>query len=411
MKNKSQKKEKAKIDTKKLIPIIVAAMLALIVLFGAVLGIIALVREVNAVVSYNGVTLTEGVTAYLASTFKQSYLLHLNREGYDAMDTEVFWESEDMDGVVFGDSLYRECETYIRNITAAAYLFDLYGSLSSEAKEEINKGVAEVLDYKADGSVKKFNEMSKDMGFTYSDFVAASEIVYKAEHAAEVIYGADGSLVASDVGFCEQYLAEYAHVRLLYIRHNDAFVLDEDGNRIVEDGRDKLEALSSDQKAKRQADIAALIEAIDNIALGLDGQMSEIYFNSQYETYNDDPDNAAGGYYFSANSAYALGFAEMYYDVVKSALDMKVGGFDYVDVDEDGDDIVDLTVFIYRFDPTPYAYASSAYAHFFEDFYINAASYHFDKLLEELTPSVNIKESYSNVDVLSLSPNGTFYIS
>ena len=166
MKNKSQKKEKTKIDTKKLIPIIVAAMLALIVLFGVVLGIIALVREVNAVVSYNGVTLTEGVTAYLASTFKQSYLLHLNREGYDAMDTEVFWESEDMDGVVFGDSLRRECETYIRNITAAAYLFDLYGSLSSEAKAEINKGVAEVLDYKADGSVKKFNEMSKDMGFT-----------------------------------------------------------------------------------------------------------------------------------------------------------------------------------------------------------------------------------------------------
>lgn len=408
MKHKSSTPKENKTDTKKLIPIIVAAMLALIIIFAAVLGIIAFVREATAVVSYNGIALSEGVTAYLASTFKHSYMRYLNEGGYDAIDSSVFWESEDLDGVKFGEGLRRECEAYIRNVTASAYLFDLYGSINAVAKAEIEANIAEILDFQADGSEKKFNEISKDMGFTYSDFVTATEMLYKAEHAVEVIYGEDGSGIASDVAFLETYLKEYSRVRLLYVRHNDAFATDEDGNRIVEGGRDKLEELSDAEKAKRKEDIAALIRAIDNIDLGLDGQMSELYFNSQYETYNDDPDNAAGGYYFSSTSSFSIGFAEMYYDVVMMALDMDIGDFGYVDVDEDGDDLVDVTVFIYRFDTTPYAYASSAYAHFFGDFYTNAASSHFDKLLSELAPDVAVKDAYKEIDLVALNSNGRF---
>ena len=409
---KKTKDGKRKLDTKKLIPIIIASALALIIIFGATLGIIALVREVNSVVSYDGTALTEGVTLYLASSFKQSYLRHLANIGVDYIDSELFWESSDIDGTPYGDKLRAACESYIRKVAVAASLFDRYASISAEQREKLNTGIAEVLDYKADGSVKIFNEMAAPMGFTYSDFVAGCEILFKAENAVAAIYGADGSALATqaNISILEEYLGEYAYVKLVFVRHRDRFVLDENGNRIVEDGRDKLESLTAAEREERRADIDEIIASIDSVAVGGDGQMSELYFASLYEKYNDDPKYSSLGYYFSANSELTLGYAEMYGNVVSGALAMDVGDYGYYDVDEDGDDVVDLTVFVHRMAVKSGAYAESAYAEFFEDFYVDAANYHFEKAVDDLAPSVNVKDGYGRINVITLAPNGKFYL-
>ena len=66
----SNKKEK---NTKRILPIIICSFLALLLVFGIVLGTIALIKEMRSVVSYNGVRIDKGVASYLAATYKATY--------------------------------------------------------------------------------------------------------------------------------------------------------------------------------------------------------------------------------------------------------------------------------------------------------------------------------------------------
>ena len=409
---KKNERAKPKIDTKKIIPIILAAILALILVFGVVLGVITMVREMTAVVSYNGITINKGVASYLAASFKHTYLRYLAQSGVNAYDGRAFWISESEDGRTYGELFKTECETYIRNVAVGAYLFERNAVISPVARKWIDENVREVLDFKAGGSEKKFNEEAAKMGFTYADFVTATELLYKAENAMASIYGVDGSVLASssNISVCEEFLKEYAHVKLLFIRTDDKFVLDENGNRVTEGGRDKLEELSLDEKAERRNDIADISLAIDNVASGGDGQMSSVYFNSFYKKYNDDPQHSASGYYLSPYSEYTTVFADMYLDVVERSLKLEVGGYDKATVDEDGDGDIDAYIFISREAVTPFAYTSSTYEEFFEDFYVDAAAYHYERESATLSTDVNVKPDYYDIDVVALPANTKFKI-
>lgn len=410
---KKKEREVKPLDTKKIIPIAIAVILAVVLLIGIVLGVITAVKELTAAVSYNGVTISEGVASYLAATFKQAYLRRLNASGINAYDGRAFWISENDEGKTYGELFLSECEAYIRSVAVSAYLFERNAGLTSTAREWIDRNVKEVLEYKADGNVAKFNEEAAKMGFTYQDFAVATELLYKAENAVAAIYGEDGSVLASpsNVYICEEFLKEYAAVKLIFIRLNDKFLLDDEGNRVTEGNRDKLEDLSSSEKAERQEDIENIKAAIENLTTGADNQMSTVYFDSFYSKYNDDPENAALGYYFSYTSDYSIDFSEMYREVVLASLELEVGGFDLVVVDEDDDGRNDVAVAIARINTTPYAYASSAYEAFFGDFYLDCASDHYEELLLELMPSVNLKDGYKKIDVIALPANSKFKIS
>jgi len=162
--NSCQNNKSDSTRVRKIIPIIIGSLLALAILFGAVLGTVALVREANSVVSYNGITVSRGVASYLASTYKATFISSLRSTGVIVSDAQFFWNkvAEGYEDTTYGDLLRRDGEKYIRGVLVRAYLFDRYSSLDSSAREWIDTNVKEILDYKADGSIKKFNETLSD---------------------------------------------------------------------------------------------------------------------------------------------------------------------------------------------------------------------------------------------------------
>ncbi|MBR2929701.1 MAG: hypothetical protein IKC32_00595 [Clostridia bacterium] len=368
--------EKKPKGTRLILPIIICSVLAAVLLFGIVMGSIALARELGAVVSYGGVTVDRGVASYLASTYKAQ------------------------GGEADGEAI----ERYIRSVVAAAYLFDRNASLSDTDREWIKTNTAEILDYKAGNSKAEFNKLAADMGFSYDDFVRATELIYKAAVAKEAIYGVGGARLAysQNSSLVSKYYAKYSHVKIIFIRTEDRFLLDEDGNRVKdEDGNDKLVDLSDYECELVREDIEEIRELMEGANTGGEVQMSLETFNSYYKTYNDDPQNADNGYYFAPASAYTAEYMEEYPNLIAKALSMSVGEYALT---EDGDTVCA----IYKYGNVLHDYVSSSASHFFTDFYSDAADFLFAEALDELIADVKVKDSYYAIDVAALKKNNLF---
>lgn len=386
--------------------IIIAAALGAILLLGVILGVVLVVREAGAVVSYGGVTITEGVASYIASTTKATYIGSLRDKGIEAYDDAQFWQSEYKDGMTYKDDFARQLEGYIRRVAVSAYLFDRHTALDSAARAWINEKTTEVLDHTAGGSISAFNKEAEPMGFTYSDFCLATELLYKAERAVNAVYGEGGVGLATDANLyiCEEYLKEYAHVKLLYIRTSDKFLTDDNGNRVVENGKDVLTPLSNDEKAARLKHIAEISAAIDALKTGGNGRITEQYFNSFYEYYNDEPEYSKSGYYFKSGAAYTEWYREnVYSDVVDMALSMNVGEFEIVKRDE-------AVIVIYRTECPTGAYMAYGLEDFFVDFYERCATEHLYDMVTELLPEVVVKDAYHNINLVKIYQNTKFKI-
>ncbi len=413
------KGSKKTVNTRKIIPIVICVILALILLLGIVLGTVSIVKEALAVVSYSGITMDGGVASYLKATYKVKFIEKLKRQlqGKDVnvTDTNYFWSlvADGYQDTTYGDLLERDVEKYVRSVAVGAYLFDRYSSLDAEAREWISTSTDAVLLREAQGSREKFNELASPMGFDWDDFEHATELIYKAEHAMGVIYGEGGSVLsyAGSESECNRYFSNYKRIRILYIRTQDKFVIDEEtGNRVTENGKDKTVALTDAEKAERRADIADIKASINAIAENTNGQMSEEYFNSFYLNkdgsykYNDDPDRAASGYYFAPDSAYTASFAEYYPEAVNYALEMQPGDFDVAPkYGEDG--TLEAVLVLYCCENERAAYANSAYAEFFTDFYSDAAVYLFAQQLDKLTKEVNVKDGYRETKAYEIPKN------
>ncbi len=387
--------------------IIIAAILAAILILGAILGIGLLVREARAVVSYNGITVSEGVASYIASTHKATYLRALRDRGIDAYDGAEFWQSECRDGVAYKADFAEQLERYVRWVAVAAYFYDRHDTLDSTSRAWIAEKTRDVLHNKSGGSVAKFNEEAAPMGFTFADFCSATELLYKAERATEAVYGVDGVGLATDKNryILEEYLDSYANVKLLYIRKSDKFLLDENGNRVVEGGRDVLTPLEDDEIAERLLHISEITDAIDAWRTGGNGKINEDYFNGFYDYYNDEPEYSESGYFFKRGTAYTEWYrANVYSDVVDTALEMNVGDFARVDLDDN------VVVFLYRTECAEGAYMAYGLEDFFVDFYKNCANEHFGTMTDELLPDVTVKDAYRNINLVKIYQNTKFKI-
>ena len=387
--------------------IIIAAILALILIFGAVLGIGLLIREAGAVVSYNGITLSEGVASYIASTQKATYLRALRDRGIDAYDSAEFWQSECRDGVNYKADFAAQLEKYVRWVAIAAYFYDRHKTLDAASREWISEKTRDVLDNKVGGSVAKFNEEAAPMGFTYADFCSATELLYKAERATEAVYGVDGVGLATDKNryILEDYLKSYANVQLLYIRKSDKFLLDDKGNRVVEGGRDVLTPLSDAERAERLEHISDITDAIEAWRTGGNGKINEDYFNGFYTYYNDEPEYSASGYFFKRGTAYTEWYdKEVFPGIVDTALEMNVGDFARVDLDN-------VVVFLYRKECPQGAYMAYGIEDFFGDFYKNCAAHHFNTMTSELLGDVTVKDAYYGINLVKIYQNTKFKIS
>ena len=391
----------------RIILIAVSALLAFFILAGVVLGIAVGVRNRRAVVAYDGVRMDEGVTAFFLSYYKSIFLSSLRTSGIDAYDTEDFWDDIFYSDTTYGQYYEQNAKKYISEICAAASLFDELSSLSRTDKENIDKVVAEVIEYKADGSRDRFNELAAEYGFDYSDFKEAARLLYKAQSARVGAFGKNGerleSLSDEYYDYIEEYYSLYSRVKLLFIRTETKFLLDADGNRVIgKDGNDSLVSLSDDEKAERQSILATIRAAISAAKAGADGAMNPIMFDNLLTKHGEgDADMNSSGYYFFSEADYTADFAEAFPEIVETACSMKVG--EYAEVATDFG-----FCFIYKCDPALAAYTNTAVDGCFSDFYSDAADYIFAKSVESMRVDVLINdEGFAALNPLKIPANSS----
>jgi len=403
-------KEKGTQSGRKVAIIFIAVFLSLVLLFGAIVGVILIVRNANAALSFSGTTVSKGVASYLAATFKTEFIAYLSSGGVYAYDDPEFWAEESDDGLTYGDILKSETENYIKNVLVSSYLFDRYSTLSASDKESINKGAEEVLAYKADGNRAKFDELAAPMGFNYDDFKEATTIVYKAERAMTVMYGNGGEILkgADYYDECDEYFENYSHVKLLFIRTEDEIIRDDNGN-FMYDGENNLltRTLEESEKATRNKHVGQLRDAIEALKNNTDGQITADFFENYFEYYSYYPQYEELGFYLADSSSFTSSFRKTYPTVVDKALSMSVGEFSEVEFDGG-------VCFIYKYPNTEYDYMRGStnmfLEAFFEDFYIDTATYLQKKVLDEYRDEVVVNELFYEIDIINLPYNSNLFV-
>ena len=390
--------------------ITVAATLALVIILGAVSGILIAVRNSRALISVGGVRIEKSAAAYLATTYKKSF-----KEKYKAVDHPEFWKSEYENGVTYGELLERETEAYLREVAVGAYLFDRYSSLTRGEKKRIKELAASAIIDFGCADKRDFNERAAEMGFDYDGFVDALTLIYKMEQAQRRIYGDGGSTLASGAfkSEAERYYSGYVFVKLLIIRTEFEYKLDDKGNFTVdENGELEKRELTAEELATRNADIAEIRDAIIALQNGTDGQMTEMFFDTMLAKYDLD-DYTRTGYYFSpVDAVTGIPFAEatatfakqMGTELLEFAYTREIGEFAEIAVDGG-------VCFVYRGQLTSGAYSSSTHEYFFSDFYSDAANYLYAASLGELADDVVVKPKYYElIDIKALPYNWEFII-
>ena len=383
----------------------VSITLALVILLGATAGIIIGVREARALISYGGVRIEKSAAAYLATTFKTSF-----KSKYNAVDHIEFWNSEYENGITYGELLQKETEEYIRGIAVGAYLFDRYATLTREEKKNIKALAASaILDF-GFADKKEFNARAADYGFDYDGFVDAITLMYKNEQAKRRIYGDGGSVLAAG-GFaseCEKYFSAYAFAKILVIRTEYEYDVDENGKYTVDEaGNIVTRPLSSEEIAQRNADIAEIREAMAALENGTDGQMTEAFLDTMLKKYNLDEYTETGYYFSPVDGVTGIPFASATEAFVKEMGSEMLELIYTSDIGEFTETSVDGGVcFIYRGQLAAGAYSSMTYEYFFGDFYADAANYLYATAVTEMSPEVTVKDKYySLVDIVALPYN------
>lgn len=417
-KREALSKEERIARTRRTVIVITAVFLSAVLLLGIGIGTAVAIEDARAFAKYGGTRADKGVTSYLLSTYKSYYM----RSEVGAVDTPEYW-SEEIDGVTRGELLRESADNYVRAIIAGAYLFDRYTKLEAYEKSSIRLATEEVLAYRADGSERRFNELTEAMGFDYDDFCRATELIYKAERAMSVIYGADGAALtnvsdATVLALCNAYYNRYSRVKILYIDTKETVVKDKDGK--IEMGSDELyktEYLTGAEIVERRADIAEIRSLIEGANTGVGEEMSPEYFDLMQEKYNITDAYNESGYYFSPSSAFAAGFArdssellpspyseamnKMLGSVVEASFAMNEGEYREIEGDYG-------IAFIYKCEKEEGAYLSTYYGAFFHDFYSDAAVYLYNESVSEIAKDVTIRKKHNEIDIIKIPYNYEF---
>ncbi len=369
----------------------ICIFLSVIIVVGGVFGIIAAVRESRSVAKYGNAYLDGGAAKYLSVYYKHQLVDILKDNGIVAYDSYVFWQKEAEEGKTYGDILRESFGEYISSLLVANAIYDSYASFKSEQKEEVRLAAEGVLQRVAGGSVEKFNELAEIHGFDYDDFLSAAKYLYKAQLAKSAMYGADGSGIAAFTEDCKKYLSTYTHVDLIFIRLEDIFVLDGDGNMTYDDdGQVIVRPLTAEESAERQDTVNKLNSYI------AEGIITPETFEYYLAKSDGDADMSSTGYYFNKNAEATVEFAEQFPEVVELAYGMDIGGFAGVECPAVGG-----YCFIYKYNVAEGAYANTDNP-FFSDFYSDAAAYMYPAILTELSADAKLKDSFYGIDIVSV---------
>ena len=393
---KKQNTEKKKMSKNaRILTTCVCIFLSLVLIFGIVFGIIIAVREAKSVLKIGSVAVGEGECRVLASYYKYNYLNDLRGEGYAAADSDAFWQSKHKNGMTQGELYEKNLKSYIASLAAASNLYYSLTTLSEGDERYIKSKTGAFVSYY--GSEENFNELVKEYGFNFEDFEKAMKLTYTAELAYYLLYGSGGEALkdggAENIVRCDEYLMDYARVKMIFLAKEKVFEKDESGQMVERE-------LNPQEILDREKIVETFKDAVDKGTF-LELTLDEYLSNS--ENVNDgDREMGLVGYYFSPMAEQTASFTLDRPEIVEAAFDMTTGEARYLELS-------DAHVFLYRADPVSRAYADKDNP-FFSDFFKNASEEFFAEEIEALSADVEFKDSYFDIDFLSIPTNSKFFV-
>ena len=387
----------------------ISGLLAAVLLLLAVLGTVSLVRSSRAVYSYRGQTVNTGEYAYLASIYKNQFMRECMSEGVIGVsDTEFFWNRRDeREDKTYGELYLAGLDSYVRSLLVTADLFDSTLGMTRARKKELSATLEAILNDRTGGDERAFDEATKTYGFTYRDLCEASVLVYKQAQLLAVVRSGVGDTVASMTEVCEEFLqTQYTRVKMIFIRTEDTFCYDDEGNRLTDEatGADMLRTLTEAERADRRTDIAQLTDAIARLNAGESGAITSVMFDLYQQKYERDGDDSYtdSGYYFAIGESFTTQMQDKFLDIVNNALQMESGEYRIVACDTG--DFVGSCV-LYCLTPETGAYADSATEAMFGGFYAGAAQFYMWQNIAEELSSVRQGRRFGDVEALGVARN------
>ena len=425
--------EESAAKTRKLVIIFVSAVLSLVLLLGIVLGTVAIVKNASYAVKLESVGMTEGVANYFVTLFKDSYIRQLKSSGVEAADTAAFWASpyinEQVSTSTQGDYLKLYVENNVKKILADNYLFDKYLTLSSEAKNDIAMTVREILYTKAANSRSQFDSDAELYGFDYDDFKTAVEMLYKSSAVTKGVFGSNGQNLVGLTDYCDEFFmgsddfVGYTRAKVVFVRTEDTFKLDENGNRIKEsttdaDGKliqvDVTRPLTKEEKEAREKHISVFEACIDGFK---NDTVPKSTFDEEAEkvyAYGENDSVGYDGYYFCRGNFFTNEFSTAYSDVVEKATRLSVGEVGVVEYTKESEGYDERNgfvgkVYIYRVENETRAYENVT-SPFFTDFY-RVASYALTlRMADENMEKATFRDRWQNINILTHKYTGYYGI-
>lgn len=363
---------------KKLLSLLLAALLCVIP-FAASCG-----ESEPAAIEYDNVKATEAMLRYWFAHYKSVFL-----ESYPEMsDTDEFWNSTVADGLTAEEYFTEVTVENIKKNIAAAWLFDYMGmKFTSDMKKEIETGIKDMREYFTDLG-DDFDLMLSEYGLTEDDLYDIYVIDAKVSYAYEMLYGAGGVIDIPDTDKLIYTKENYVHIEHLYINNLFRYVTVENElgtfTHDPETGEAYVEALSEEEKAEKDANIAA-------VKAGLEEGVS---FEELWDTYSEDK-LYDDGYYLTKDSTFIA-------EVVEAAFAMEVGEVKILETDY-GFHVIKR----YEIEGTPWD--DDANKDFFGDFDTDLADYIFTVMLEETASSVTVNgDIVSKYSIRDVKPNSYF---
>ena len=384
----------------------ICIFLAVVLIFGITMGVVIAVTNARVGAKYGSINMSEGALRAFISDYKSEYVARLLANQVHVFDHESFWSSMADGEHTYGEYLGSATEEKVREYVVKAALFDSVRSLTVADKKRIDGACREVL-FDRVGSYDEgaFNKLTEPYGFTYADMKEMATVVYKAERALSVFYGEGGEkVIYREDGKCEEYLATYSHVYILFIRTEDTFVKDENGNRVEEGALDVLRPLTDAERAERAEVIGNIRAAIEAKKNGGDMVITPTMFFEYVDKYSDnDPSADKDGYYLKSGTAYTELSRIDAPELTEAALEMAVGEFLEVPFDDAG------VCFLYRSEPKPGAYLFSSDGDSLSDFSAGAAAYCFESDVQAFMSNVVLTEKYYMIDPTKIKYTNEFF--
>lgn len=275
------------------------------------------------VMSCEGYGITEKQYNYWLSYYKTTFYSALEDYAQTGEEyTEQFWLTETEDGVLW-DLTRIKAEDYMKKLVISLYLFDHYGLGSIDgAKEQIKISVDECIadDIAAIGARSRLNEALSAYKMNVSDLKDMYEIEIKRGMLEEYLYGSEGKTPLTDEDKEAYYNETYCRVKHVLINTVDKYVLDDDGERIIDPstGYYKTEKLTDEEKAQKKALASTVLQKAQN---GED-------FEELIKQYNEDEGMTyyTDGYFLTESSAYEKAFLD-------AALELQAGQIKSVESD------------------------------------------------------------------------------